>query len=143
MTVAAAFVTAGCSVAFVQGPPPVAERRPGFECTTSPAAPIVDLSLAVLSLLLTTGAASNSSSSFDRDPGLRAVTVGSGTLVAGLTIVSGVVGLDRISDCELAKSQVLPEPSLRVERRPTPSAPAPTAVQGALPASPPAGAPAP
>jgi len=114
-SIGAVFMATGCSVAFVQGPPPAAERRPGFECTTSRAAPIVDLSVSVLSLLLATGAVSNPNSSFGKDPGLRAVTVGSGILVAGGTLMSAVLGLDRISDCELA--QAATEPSLRVERR--------------------------
>ena len=109
----------GCSVALVQGPPPVAERRPGFECTTSLAGPFIDITLSVLSLLIGMGAATNPNSSLSRDPGARAATAGAGTLVAGLTMLSGAVGLGRISDCEAAKAQAAPEPTLRLERRPS------------------------
>jgi len=47
------FVTAagsgGCSFFLTQGPPPKAQRTPGFTCTESPVLPTVDIALSVLS----------------------------------------------------------------------------------------------
>ena len=55
------FVTAagsgGCSFFLTQGPPPKAQRTPGFTCTESPVLPTVDIALSVLSFAETVHAA--------------------------------------------------------------------------------------
>ena len=40
----------GCSFFLTQGPPPKAQRTPGFQCTESPRVPLADIALSVLSV---------------------------------------------------------------------------------------------
>jgi len=49
--------TGGCSFFFTQGPPPKAQRTPGFTCTESPVIPSADIALSVLSFAETIHAA--------------------------------------------------------------------------------------
>jgi hypothetical protein len=48
LTLAAAPCGAGCSFFLAHGPPPKAQRTPGFTCTESPVWPATDIALSVL-----------------------------------------------------------------------------------------------
>jgi hypothetical protein len=81
----------GCASFLAHGPPPKAQRAPGFTCTESPVWPVADIALSVLSLGETIHAAARERTPW---PWLGA------SLVFG---VSGGLGAGRVNACNKAK----------------------------------------
>jgi hypothetical protein len=81
----------GCASFLAHGPPPKAQRTPGFTCTESPVWPVVDIALSVLTLGETIHAASRDRTPW---PWLGA------SLVFG---TSGGLGAGRVNACNKAK----------------------------------------
>ena len=80
----------GCSSFLAHGPPPKAQRAPGFTCTDSPMWPVVDIALSVLTLGETIHAAARNRTPW---PWLGA-SVAFGA--------SGGLGAGRVNDCNKA-----------------------------------------
>jgi len=101
---AVALTSAGCSLAFVDGPPPARARHRHVDCTTSSPLPILDLTAAVLGLVTLVAVAESPKGTFGGTTASRtAVAVGGGALAA-LTATSAGIGFARISECHEAKS---------------------------------------
>jgi hypothetical protein len=83
-------LSTGCAFFLTKGPPPKAQRTPGFQCTESPRIPIADIALSVLSVGEIFHAAASARTPF---PWLGAA------LVFG---VSGGIGAGRVNDCNKA-----------------------------------------
>jgi hypothetical protein len=98
-----------CSLVYTRGPHP--EIHPSPECTTSPAAPVADTGLAVLSLtLLGLGAASvgwvcPGCGALDLF-GIGAIVLG--TVFAAVFTTSAVVGYQRTGACRALKASEVP-----------------------------------
>jgi hypothetical protein len=104
---ALALLPAGCSFAFVDGPPTIHKQLPYFECTSSNVLPTVDTALGVIYGLAAVGTlvdgASSSSSSYSDNKG-DAMLAGA----AGLVLVaSGIYGYQKTSSCREAKEQLM------------------------------------
>ena len=106
----------GCSFATVQGPPPVSQRQPGYYCTSSVIMPVIDLTLSMVGFLTAIGALSSPSAAYGGATNSH-LLIGGGVLVGGLAFTSGVVGLERTSDCDQAKAADAHGPTLHLERR--------------------------
>ena len=91
LVLVAAQIGPGCASYLAHGPPPKAQRAPGFTCTESPAWPIVDIALSLVSFGETIHAASRNRTPW---PWLGA------SLVFG---VSGGLGAGRVNACNKAK----------------------------------------
>jgi len=94
----------GCSFVFVEVPPPP-ERRVGIvKCTTSSAAPVIDLVLVALQAFGFLRAATGEEVQYRNDTGLSReagiwLSLGFGTLYAS----SAIYGFNRISECREVK----------------------------------------
>jgi hypothetical protein len=118
----------GCSVLFVDGPPP-RPRRPDFECSSGYGAPAVDTGIALIGLALVaikrSGPVEGLSNSW-----LPLLAVSSAFLF------SAVDGYPQVYECREALEEAAPPPETPHHHRPPPiSAPAPTAV--IVPSAPP------
>jgi hypothetical protein len=91
----------GCSILFVDGPPPEHERMRDFDCTTSRLAPAVDTVFAAAYGVSAAGAATGASSSKDRTE-----TIGLMVGFAAVETVSAVIGFSRTNACAKAKEQL-------------------------------------
>jgi hypothetical protein len=80
----------GCSFFLTQGPPPKAQRTPGFQCTESPRVPIADIAMSVLSIGEMFHAAATNRTPF---PWLGAAVVFG---------ASGGIGAGRVNACNKA-----------------------------------------
>lgn len=112
--VAVAAIVEGCSFATVQGPPPASQRQPGYYCTSSVIMPVIDFTLSMVSLLTAIGALSSPNAGAANSH----LVIGGGVLVGSLAFSSGVVGLERTSDCDQARAEDARRPPLHLERRP-------------------------
>jgi hypothetical protein len=98
---------AGCSFAFVDGPPSTHKQLPYFECTSSNVLPTVDAvvggiyGVAAAATLIDSSSSSSSSYSNDRSDALLA-----GAL-AVVAVSSAVYGYHRTSSCREAKEQLM------------------------------------
>ena len=115
--VAVAAIVGGCSFATVQGPPPASLRQPGYYCTSSVIMPVIDFTLSMVSFLTAIGALSSSSGAHG-DASNSHLLIGGGVLVGGLAFSSGVVGLERTSDCDQARAEDARRLTLHLERQP-------------------------
>jgi hypothetical protein len=102
---------AGCSLLFVDGPPPNHGRLAYFDCTSSRLAPVTDLVLGGLEGIGTVAALAGGRPSSDS-------SVMAPAAVAALFVASGIVGFQRVSRCDDAKSQLM-----RRTLEPTPNPP--------------------
>jgi hypothetical protein len=137
---------AGCSALFVTAPPatpsrsgsaPSADVEP--ECTTSAAAPIVDVVVAGLQAVRTGLALGASDADYVDFPISRGADIGIGATLAGVFAVSAVYGFTTTASCSDAKRDYharrasepeLPERSFTPSRSPLPArAPAPAALE--------------
>ncbi len=100
---ALAMTVGGCSLVFVEGPPPLRERRRQLDCTTSSALPFVDLTLSVASLLAVLGVAATPHGAFGGTSASRIGIASGGLILGGLTATSAGVGFSRISACNEAQ----------------------------------------
>jgi hypothetical protein len=107
----------GCSFATVQGPPPASQRQPGYYCTSSVILPVVDFTLSMVSLLTAIGALSSPDAAYGGATNSH-LLIGSGVIVGSLAFFSGVVGLERTSDCDQARAEDERRPPVHLERRP-------------------------
>jgi len=131
LAVAAIALTAGagCSLAFVEGPPKDHASRHFFDCTSSLLAPGLDATMAGIMALGTIGAVSDGS--HDN------TTVVDGTLLAAAALASATYGYIRVSRCREAKDalgeRLIDMPYLGV---PPPGAPQPLAGAAGSPSAP-------
>ena len=118
----------GCSVIFVDGPPP-RPRRPDFDCSSNYAMPALDTGVALLGLALVaikrSGPVEGLSSSWV--PLLA---------VSSTFIFSAVDGYQQVYACREALEEVAPPPETPHHHRPPPPGPAPAGVT--TPSAPPA-----
>ena len=89
---------AGCSFAFVHGPPANHERLPYFDCTTSNVLPVLDTVFAGIAVADTIGAASGSQA-FSSPKGEALFFAGEAVLVGA----SAAYGYSKTSDCRKAQ----------------------------------------
>jgi len=110
----AGLASGGCSLLFVDGPPANHQSLPYFDCSSSRLAPVTDLVLAGLEGIGTFAAYSDGN-------GLRSDSdVIVPALVAALFAASGVVGLQRVSRCDEAKSLLMMRSLESTRRSPPP-----------------------
>ena len=102
---ALAMTVGGCSLVFVEGPPPLRERRRQLDCTTSSALPFVDLTLSVASLLTVLGVAATPHGAFGGTSTSRIGIASGGLILGGLTATSAGVGFWRVSACNEANDE--------------------------------------
>jgi hypothetical protein len=105
---AAASLVPGCSLFLVEGPPPGGSPHAEVACTTSRAAPVLDLAAGGILLVETLASAGAGSTNTGR-PGVAAALVGTGALLT----ISGVVGLRRTGECQAAKEAAQLRENLR------------------------------
>ena len=119
--------TSGCSVLFVDGPPP-RPRRPDFDCSSTYGVPALDTAIALLGLgfLAMRGSAiTNGLSPHDG-------------FLLGFSVtfaVSAIDGYQQVYSCREALDEAAPPPETPHHYRPPPSRPAPAGVT--TPAAPP------
>jgi hypothetical protein len=120
--------TSGCSLMFVDGPPP-RPRRPDFDCSSNYAMPTLDTGLALLGLAFAAIGRSGASSSLSsHELPLLAVSA--------TFLFSGVDGYQEVYACREALEEAAPPPETPHHHRPPPSRPAPAVVT--TPSAPPA-----
>ena len=98
---------AGCSFAFVNGPPPDHRTSPFFTCTSSKAVPMLDTVAATLVLLDAVTFATESGSDGNTTTGSRtgnAIVLGAG---AALLAASAAYGYKKTSECREAEADLL------------------------------------
>jgi hypothetical protein len=105
----------GCSFLFVDGPPANHQSLAYFDCSSSRLAPVTDLVLAGLEGLGTYATYSNGNSGLGSDSDVIVPA-----LVAALFAASGVVGLQRVSKCDEAKSLLMMRSLESTRRSPPP-----------------------
>ncbi len=110
----------GCSVAFVDGPPPL-PRRPDFDCSSTYGAPALDTGIGLLGLALLAIRRSGATGGLGTSGGLL---LG----VSSAFIFSAIYGYERVYACREALEEAEPEPETPHHRRPPPSRPAPAVV---------------
>jgi len=93
---------AGCSLAFVHGPPANADRLPYFDCSTGNTLPVLDAVFAGIAALDAVGAATGSQA-FRSPQSETAVFAGA----AALTGASAIYGFKKTSDCRQAQELML------------------------------------
>lgn len=102
---------AGCSFAFVSGPPANHRQAPYFDCTSSRVVPVLDV---IWSVLQTANFALSVSRSdeewddmFNGDPPLaRGTAIPVYAILAGLGIGGAVYGFAKTSSCRAAKAEL-------------------------------------
>jgi hypothetical protein len=102
-----ALFPAGCSFAFVDGPPTVHKQLPYFECTSSNVLPTLDAVVGGLYGIAAVGqlaSSSSSSSTYSNDDHTNAIIYGALAVVAG---ASAVYGYQKTSSCREAKQHLL------------------------------------
>ena len=128
----------GCSLAFVEGPPPDHASRHFFDCTSSMLAPGLDATMAGIMALGVVGAMSDGSHD--------STSAVDGTLVAAGALASATYGYLRVSRCRDAKEKLserlLDMPYLGVPPPGLPGAPQPLAGAAGSTPAPATGAPA-
>jgi hypothetical protein len=122
----------GCSLAFVDGPPPLQLRRPHFDCSSTYAMPALDTGIALLGFtsLLARSSSALPTGDFGQDKG-RLLELGS-TFIFG---ISAVDGYQQVHACREAREDAEPPPETLHQHRPPPSRPPP--VGATPPSSPP------
>jgi hypothetical protein len=98
---------AGCSFAFVNGPPPDHHTSPFFTCTSGKGVPMLDTVAATLVLLDGVGFATESGSDGNTATGSRtgnAIVLGAG---AALLAASAAYGYKKTSECSEAEMDLL------------------------------------
>jgi len=98
---------AGCSLAFVHGPPPNHEKIAYFDCSTSNALPTIDLLLAGAAVVDVVGGAVGDSAL----PSNRAALAGLG-LEAAAFAASAIYGYGKTADCRKAQEDMLKRAAL-------------------------------
>jgi hypothetical protein len=96
----------------------IRDTRGATGCTTSYAAPVVDVVLTGLYVAGTLYAATRSDADVEKQATSRGATVGSGVVMAGLLGTSAGVGFSRVGDC---RESVEPATSRYLSRRPPPT----------------------
>jgi hypothetical protein len=128
----------GCSLAFVNGPPPNHERLPFFDCTTSNVLPTVDLLLAgaaaVDAVGGTAGASALSSS--------RAELIGF-AVEGAVFAASAIYGYGKTSECKKAQAELFKRTPLTPTFSPGFAPPPPVPYDPWVAPPPPSGAPPP
>lgn len=114
---AVATIVQGCSFATVQGPPPASQRQRGYYCTSSVIMPAIDFTLSMVGFL-TAIRALNDPNAEHGDTTNNHLLIGSGILFGGLAFTSGVVGLERTSDCDHARAEDARRLTLHLEHQP-------------------------
>lgn len=99
-------LSTGCSMLFVESTPPNASKLPTsepLECTTSRAAPTVDLVMTGLQVLRTAYAASESDGAYRSVPISRGADIGLGIGLTAAYGASMIYGYSETRDCREAK----------------------------------------
>jgi len=79
--------------------------------------PVIDFTLSMVSFLTAIGALSSPNAAYGGASNSH-LLIGGGVLVGGLAFSSGVVGLARTSDCDLARAEDARRLTLHLDRRP-------------------------
>jgi F0F1-type ATP synthase membrane subunit c/vacuolar-type H+-ATPase subunit K len=111
----------GCSLFFVDGPPPADVRERGVvpNCTTSVAFPVVDALLASYFLVNLMINASKNASEFPMGEQQRAGALAFGGLFTGWAAISSGVGFSRVGGCDDAIAEAEGGQGVRIRRRPS------------------------
>jgi hypothetical protein len=111
--------TFGCSLAFVDGPPPPHERFRNFDCSRGNGWPVVDVMLAAAQALRTGYALTRSESDYRGQALSQGADVAIGGTLLAITAVSAGVGFSRVSSCReaLREARRLDEPDKPTLRR--------------------------
>ncbi len=116
---------AGCSFLFVDKPTVSAGYAQGSNCTTSPAAPIIDAALTLWQGARAVNAASSSDTEYQGGGLSRGAVMSSGMLLFMLFGASMVSGFTHTSTCreaqEIAKEPLRLEPEPRIDPLPRPA----------------------
>jgi hypothetical protein len=94
--------TSGCSLLFVDGPPPERARQQSIKCTDSNFWPVVDVLWAGFQVGRTAFAVSRDDSYYKDNPLSRESDIALGIAFLGLHTVSSVVGFRAVSQCNEA-----------------------------------------
>jgi hypothetical protein len=121
--------TSGCSVAFVDGPPP-RPRRPDFDCTSTYGMPALDTGVGLLGLGFVALRQSGAIGGVSQNEGLVLLALSSAF------VFSAVDGYQQVYECRQALEETAPPPETPHHRRPPPPGPAPAGVT--TPSAPPA-----
>jgi hypothetical protein len=92
---------AGCSLAFVNGPPPNADRLPFFDCTTSNVLPTVDLLFAGVAAIDAVGGTAGASALSESRADLIGFAVEGAVFAA-----SAIYGYGKTSECKKAQAEL-------------------------------------
>jgi hypothetical protein len=111
---------AGCSVLFVDGPPP-RPRRPDFDCTSTYGVPALDTGMALLALGILAMRGSAITNGLSPHDGLL---LG----FSATFLVSAIDGYQQVYACREALDEAAPPPETPHHYRPPPSRPAPASV---------------
>ena len=121
--------TSGCSVAFVDGPPP-RPRRPDFDCSSTYGMPALDTGVGFLGLGFAALRQSGAIGGLSQNQGLALLAI------SATFIVSAVDGYQQVYECREALEEAAPPPEMPHHHRPPPFRPAPAGVT--TPSAPPA-----
>jgi hypothetical protein len=114
----------GCSLVFVDAPPPL-PRRPDFDCSSTYAMPALDTGISLLGLVFLAMRGSGTLPTGGLSPSAQLVVGFSSALIFG---VSAVDGYQQVYACREALEESEPAPEVPQHHRPPPSRPAPPEV---------------